>query len=56
MDINNIYKVPPQQHLIIVFIFLLEHLTSPNTLDIGFPCGSVVKNPPAMQETQEIWV
>ena len=22
----------------------------------GFPCGSAVKNPPAMQETQEIWV
>ena len=22
----------------------------------GFPSGSVVKNPPAMQETQEMWV
>ena len=22
----------------------------------GFPGGSVVKNPPAMQETQEVWV
>ena len=22
----------------------------------GFPGGSVVKNPPAMQEMQEIWV
>ena len=22
----------------------------------GFPCGSAVKNPPAIQETQEIWV
>ena len=22
----------------------------------GFPCGSVVKNPPAMQEPQETWV
>ena len=23
---------------------------------MGFPGGSVVKNPPAMQETQEVWV
>ena len=23
---------------------------------MGFPSGSVVKNPPAMQEPQEIWV
>ena len=23
---------------------------------MGFPGGSVVKNPPAMQETQETWV
>ena len=22
----------------------------------GFPCGSSVKNPPAMQELQEMWV
>ena len=52
MDINNIYKVPPQQHLDHWIYFLPEYLTSPNTLDTG----SVVKNPPAMQETQEIWV
>ena len=24
--------------------------------DVGFTSGSVVKNPPAMQETQETWV
>ena len=24
--------------------------------DLGFPIGSAVKYPPAMQETQEIWV
>ena len=23
---------------------------------MGFPSGSVIKNPPAMQETQEAWV
>ena len=23
---------------------------------MGFPCGSVVKNPPAKQEMQETWV
>ena len=23
---------------------------------MGFPGGSMIKNPPAMQETQEIWV
>ena len=23
---------------------------------LGFPGGSVVKNPPAIQETQEMWV
>ena len=23
---------------------------------MGFPSGSVIKNPPAMQETQETWV
>ena len=23
---------------------------------VGFPSGSVVKNPPAMQEMQEMWV
>ena len=22
----------------------------------GFPCGSVVKNPPVMQELQEMWI
>ena len=56
MNINNIYKVPPQQHLDHCIYFLPEHLTSPNTLDRGFPCGWGVKNPPAMQETQEMWV
>ena len=25
-------------------------------VDRGFPNGSAVKNPPAMQETQEMWV
>ena len=25
-------------------------------LPLGFPGGSAIKNPPAMQETQEIWV
>ena len=25
-------------------------------LPVGFPGGSAIKNPPAMQETQEIWV
>ena len=25
-------------------------------IDLGFPCGSAVKNPPAMQETHEMWV
>ena len=24
--------------------------------DQGFPSGSVVKNPPATQETQEMWI
>ena len=23
---------------------------------MGFPCGSMVKNPPAVREPQEIWV
>ena len=27
-----------------------------NVVDTAFPCGSVVKNPPAMQKTQETWV
>ena len=24
--------------------------------EVGFPSGSAVKNPPVMQETQEMWV
>ena len=27
-----------------------------NVVDTAFPCGSVVKNPPAMQKTLETWV
>ena len=38
----------------------LSHWGSPNkavsTQQKGFPSGSVVKNPPAMQELQEAWV
>ena len=35
--------------------FPLSHLSLRNSME-GFPGGLVVKNPPAMQETQEMWV
>ena len=35
---------------------MLSLWTSPVGRDWGFPSGSGVKNPPAMQETQETWV
>ena len=36
----------PQMNYFIIMIILIK----------GFPGGSVVKNPPTMQETQETWV
>ena len=38
---------------LVLFYYII---TLYNFLIFAFPCGSAVKNPPAMQETQEMWV
>ena len=44
----NLHEINNQQYYIAQFI---------NThANMGFPCGSMVKNPPAVREPQEIWV
>ena len=46
-----------------IYVFIVDYgtclkckLMSIYNLGVGFPCGSVVKDLPAVQETQELWV
>ena len=36
--------------------YIIISISIKNNRNRGFPSGSVVKNPPAMQESQEMWV
>ena len=51
-------EIPPQLETFTYFTLLsvLDFLFIDFIIAMGFPGGSAVKNPPAMQESQDTWV
>ena len=53
---NIILGVPVRVFLDEINAYIIISISIKNNRNRGFPSGSVVKNPPAMQESQEMWV